>query len=587
MNKETIEIKFTDRSNVKSKLRKLQFDDYKTFQLTLNAFYIFTQIKKQPLSIISSIKSNKKIELFDHQILAALKVKNDFGGSAFLADEVGLGKTIEAGIILKEFLITGLAKSVLILTPPSLVYQWQDELLTKFSLDFIKQFDDDRFKDAGSHDLLIMSHSSAVFPNHKNLLKNRNWDVVIVDEAHSMKNSETKKHQLLKELPRKFTIFISATPIQNNLGELYNLIELLRPGIFGTLEQFKNKYTEDNQMRKLNTFFRDELQKILSQIIIRTTRQEVKKYIKFTDRIPYTKILTPSDNERKLYDEITEKVRENYTSGYSILHLMIIQRLISSSTDSSKIALYKMKQSKLISEDEYDHLYSLAKSIENDTKALELLKTIKEKTDSKFLIFTEFLSTQKYLLNFLEKNGFSVTIFNGKMNLIERNESVMRFKDNTKILISTSAGGEGQNFQFCNNVVNYDLPWNPMKVEQRVGRVHRIGQKNDVFIYNYVYKDTIDYYILELLYTKIKLFSMTLGDLDLLFEDITDEKSGLSLFKEYISSKNEIEAKNKFSALGENWNYKKEELNNAINKFNQEVFRNFKLSSLEKKIDWN
>ena len=585
MKKETVEIKFTDRSNVKGKLRKLQFDDYKTFQLTLNAFNILSHIKKQDLSIISSIKSNKKIELFDHQILAALKVKNEFGGSAFLADEVGLGKTIEAGIILKEFLITGLAKSVLILTPPSLVYQWQDELLTKFSLDFVKQFDDDRFKDAGSHDLLIMSHSSAVSPNHKNFLKNRSWDIVIVDEAHSMKNSETKKHQLLKELPRKFTIFLSATPIQNNLGELYNLIELLRPGTFGTFEQFITKYAEDNQMRKLNMFFRDELQKILSQIIIRTTRQEVKKYIKFTDRIPYTKILDPSETERKLYDEITEKVREHYASGYSILHLMIIQRLISSSTESSKTALYKMKQSKLISEDEYEQLYALAKTIVNDTKALELLKTIKEKPDSKFLIFTEFLSTQEYLLNFLEKNGFSVTIFNGKMNLIERNESVMRFKDNAKILISTSAGGEGQNFQFCNNVVNYDLPWNPMKVEQRVGRVHRIGQKSDVFIYNYAYRDTIDSYILELLYTKIKLFSMTLGDLDLLFEDITDEKSGIMFFREYISSKNKIEAKNKFSALGEDWNRKKEELNHVINKFNQEVFKNFNLSSIEKKID--
>ena len=159
-----VDIIFTDRSNVKSKLRKLEFDNKEKFDLALNAFDILSKIKKSKLSVTSSIKSNKEIELYDHQIYAAVKVKNEFGGSAILADEVGLGKTIEAGIILKEFLISGLAKSVLILVPPSLMYQWQDELQSKFDLNFVKQRDDRRFKDPASHELLIMSHSSAVSP---------------------------------------------------------------------------------------------------------------------------------------------------------------------------------------------------------------------------------------------------------------------------------------------------------------------------------------------------------------------------------------------------------------------------------------
>jgi SNF2 family DNA or RNA helicase len=575
----TVEIKFTDRSNIKNKLRKLEFDDKETFDLTINAFQLLSKIKESKLSIISSIKSNKAIELYDHQIFAAMKVKNEFGGSAILADEVGLGKTMEAGIILKEFLISGLAKSVLILVPPSLVYQWQDELQTKFNLNF-SQKDDSNFIDPASHELLIYSHSSATSSTKKELLTKRNWDMIIVDEAHSMKNASTQKHQLLKELSRKFTLFLSATPIQNNLSELYNLVELLKPGTFGTLSEFKTRYTEDTQMRRINPFFKDELQKKLSKIIIRTTRQQVRKYIKFTNRIAITKILKPTNDERDLYDNITNHIHKYYDSGYDILYLMIIQRLISSSTESTKQALFKMKKSGLFNDDDYNKLMEIANRIKLDTKTNDLLNVIKEDSNSKFLIFTEFHVTQDYLARILTENGYSTTLFNGKMNLTERAESVERFRNESQIMISTSAGGEGQNFQFCHNVVNYDLPWNPMKVEQRIGRVHRIGQKKDVNIYNYAYENTIDAYILQLLYTKIKLFTMSIGHLDLLFEDVTDKKTGVHFFKEYITAKNEQELKNNFSTVGENLQNRKKDLADAVEEFNQEVFENFSLSSI-------
>jgi SNF2 family DNA or RNA helicase len=579
---DSVDIKFTDRSNVKSKLRKLEFTDKDTFDLTIAAFELLSEMKKSKLSVISSIQSNKSIELYDHQIFAAMKVKNEFGGSAILADEVGLGKTIEAGIILKEFLISGLAKNILILAPPSLVYQWQDELESKFNLHFTQK-DDSDYKDPASHDLLIFSHSSAVYPTAAHFLKKRSWDMIIVDEAHSMKNSSTMKHKLLKELNRKFTLFLTATPMQNNLGELYNMVELLKPGTLGTFSEFKTRYADDKQMRTLNPFFKDELQKKLSKIMIRTTRQQVKKYIKFTDRIAHTRILKPTDDERKLYDKITDKVREHYKNGFEVLYLMIIQRLISSSTESTKRALFKMKKSELLSSEEYDELMEIAARITIDTKTTELKNTIKEQNDSKFLIFTEWRATQEYLERVLTDGGYSVTLFHGELNLSQKAESIERFRNDAQIMISTSAGGEGQNFQFCSNVVNYDLPWNPMKIEQRVGRVHRIGQKNDVNIYNYAYEKTIDAYILELLYTKIKLFTMALGHLDLLFEDVTDEKTGTHFFKEYISSKDQNELENRFSTVGKNWNNRKKELVNAVEEFNQEVFDNFSLSTIEDK----
>ena len=580
INPNNVTIRFTDRSNVKSKLRKLQFDDKKIFDLTITAFELLSQIKESKLSIISSIKSNKAIELYDHQIFAAMKVKNEFGGSAILADEVGLGKTMESGIILKEFLISGLAKSILILVPPSLVYQWQDELQTKFNLSFTQK-DDPNFKDPASHELLIFSHSSAASPTQRNFLKKRNWDMIIVDEAHSMKNASTQKHQLLKELSRKFTLFLSATPIQNNLSELYNLVELLKPGTFGTLSEFKTRYADDAQMRKINPFFKDELQKKLSKIIIRTTRQQVKKYIAFTERIPYTKILKPTNDERDLYDKITNKVHEYYDSGYDILYLMVIQRLISSSTESTKQALFKMKKSELFGEDDYNELMEIANRIKIDTKTNDLLDVIKKDAVSKFLIFTEYYATQDYLARILSEKGYYITLFNGKMSLPERAESVEKFRNQSQIMISTGAGGEGQNFQFCHNVVKYDLPSNTMRVEQRVGRVHRIGQKNNVNIFNYAYEHTIDAYILQLLYTKIKLFTMTIGHLDLLFEDVTDEKTGTHFFKEYITAKNDKEITNKFSTIGEDWENRKKNLTIAVEQFNQEVFDNFSLSPIE------
>lgn len=579
---EEIQIRFSDRYDVKEKLRKQKFDDFSNFELTLLSYQILSQLNNEQLSILSSLKSNQNLSVFDHQILAAQKVKGKLGGNALLADEVGLGKTIEAGIILKEFLMTGLIKNALILTPPSLVNQWKEELLNKFNIDFISQYDTDRFVDCSQHELLILSHASAIQEKNSALLNERYWDMIIVDEAHSMKNAETHKHQLVKNLTKRYLLLLTATPIQNNLLELYNMIEILKPGLLGTWNEFKTKYILDKNIRKINPLRKDELQQLLSQIIIRTTRNEVRKYIQFTDRIPKTKILIPSNIEIQLYEKITEIIRNMFDENQNLLPLMIYQRLISSSTASTLIALYKIKQNGKITNDEYDKLVRLSKSIPIDSKMNELLKIIQNDKDSKFLIFTEFYATQDYIASELQKKGYLVSLFNGKMSNEEKLISIKDFKTKSQFLVSTGAGGEGQNFQFCHNIVNYDLPWNPMRVEQRVGRVHRIGQKMNVNIYNLALNGTIEAYILELLYMKIHLFTMTLGELDLLFEDITDENEQGGWFKEYLASKSPDDIKNRFSAIGDSWKKRKETLDNAINEFNLEVFGNFDLSSLKK-----
>ncbi len=579
---ENIKINYPDKFGINEKLRQSKVHNPEFLELTLKSYEILSFLKNEKLSITESLRANKNVSIFDHQILAAQRIKNELGGTALLADEVGLGKTIEACIIIKEFLTTGLAKKVLILAPPSLLPQWKDELASKFNLDFINQQNDSRFVDVFSHDLLLMSHASASYPEKAKALQEVFWDLVIVDEAHSMKNSATKKHQLVKNLSKRHLLLLSATPIQNNLEELYNMVELLHPGHLGTWKQFEEKYALGKNARSINPAYKNELQTILSQLIIRTTRKEVRKYIKFTDRIPHTNILESSEKESQLYNAITDIIRDLYQSNHNSLALMTYQRLASSSTDTSKRALYKMKMNKVIGPERYDELVSLANSIPNDSKFIDILNHI-EKDSSKFLIFTEFYATQDYIARNLEERGFSVTLFNGKLSPDEKYEAVRQFKNKSQIMISTGAGGEGQNFQFCHNIVNYDLPWNPMRVEQRIGRVHRIGQTEDVNIYNYALKGTIEAYILELLFTKIELFNMALGELDLIFEDSANQGLQETWFKEYMSGKNEEDIKNKFSSLGENWKQNKEKIHDTVNEFNDDVFDNFDLSAIKEK----
>ena len=580
---ENIKTRYPDKFGIKEKLRNGQTHSSEFLDLTLKSYELLSFLRNETLSVTESLRTSQNVNILDHQILAAKKVKNELGGSAFLADEVGLGKTIEAGIIIKEFYITGLAKKILILAPPSLLLQWQDEMLSKFNLDFVEQKNDKRFMNAYSHDLLIMSHSSAVFPNYSEALKSVFWDLVVVDEAHGMKNSQTHKHILVRDLPKRNLLLLSATPMQNNLSELYHMVDLLRPGYLGTLRQFEQKYADDKNSRSLNPLYRDELQNILSKIVIRTTRKECAKYIDFTDRIPHTKILEPTENEAKLYEEITNAIREAYHSDEdsNFLALMSYQKLATSSTGSSKRALFKMKMNKIIDDEKYNELISLANTIQIDSKLADLFEIIK-KENSKFLIFVTYYVTQDYIAEFLKKNGFTVTLFNGKMSPAEKFESRKLFQNEAQIMISTGAGGEGQNLQFCHNIVNYDLEWNPMRIEQKIGRVHRIGQANDVHIYNYALKETIDAYILELLFMKLKLFTETLGDLDLMFEDSESEGLSTDWFKKYMEGDNNSDAENKFTTLGEGMKERQKTIKETINDFNNRVFDKFDLSSYKK-----
>lgn len=583
-NKDNIaELVYSDRNNVKKKLRELLFDDPDSLTNILKAYVINNSQHTRDLTIQRSLDNS--IQILDHQIMAAKLVKNDFNGRALLADEVGLGKTIEAGILIKEYFVTGMIKNALILTPPSLRTQWQQELKSKFELDFIVNKDDSRFEDFDKHNMLISSLSSASIPKNAKKLNDIEWDLVIVDEAHRLKNASTNAHIFVKALPKKFIFLLSATPIQNNIQELYNMVEIIRPGILGSWNNFSSTYTLDKNAREINSSRIYDLQNLLKQVVIRTTRNEVKKYLRFTDRIPQTYLLDASELEVELYSRATEFVRNLWVKEkegkHFVLPLMTLQRQISSSSAATRSAIHKkigqFPESKL----DLEKILDLTEQIKIDSKMACLEDIIKKNPNSKHLIFTEFTATQEYIFDNLEDSGIQTVKFNGSMSTSERDTAVSNFKRDIQVLVSTEAGGEGQNFQFCSNIVNYDLPWNPMKVEQRVGRVHRIGQEEDVHIHNLAITGTIEEYILKLLFDKINLFKMTIGDLDLLFEDDGLDNMPSEIFESYMSATSKKDLKNKFSALGEKWSHKKEEINDTVMQFDDKVFSNFKLSSLE------
>jgi SNF2 family DNA or RNA helicase len=411
--------------------------------------------------------------------------------------------------------------------------------------------------------------------------------MIIVDEAHRLKNEKTLNYRFIKSLTKKYFLLLTATPVQNSVKELFNLVNLIRPGIFGTWQSFRSRYIIDERARTINLQKRSELQKILSGVIVRTRRDEVRAYLKFPNRVPRTHRLRATPQERELYQRLTQMIREEDRHLRSIgaprtsrFQLINLQRQLTSSTSAVISALNNKIVSTPTNESIYRSIISLAEKIKEDTK-MKMIRSIvsqNEKSSTKYLIFTSFLDTQKYIQNSLTRNGFSVVLYNGQMSTSEKDVSVLRFKQDTQIMISTEAGSEGKNFQFCNNLINYDLPWNPMQVEQRVGRLHRIGQKKDVIIHSLSIKNTIEDYILILLYEKIRLFQMTIGDLDIFLEDdiaLLPEE----IFDIYMNSTDEDDAENRFSVLSEKLLDKKK-VAESVQQFDSSVFQNFDLSSL-------
>lgn len=577
------------------------------------AYELTRQLPSNDIGKLTASLQDAQVDLNPHQVEAALfAFQSPLSNGAILADEVGLGKTIEAGIILSQQWAERKRK-LLIICPSNLRKQWNQELLDKFFLpstiletkSFNQAIKDGNFNPFNIKDSIAIC--SFQFAKAKDIyLEKTEWDLVIIDEAHRLRNVYKPSNKIgnaLKEaLWKRKKVLLTATPLQNSILELYGLVSIIDDYVFGDLKSFKSRYSHQLDDNDFN-----ELKSRLQPICKRTLRRQVLEYIKYTDRKAICEEFYPTDEEHQLYIWVSEYLQRPtlYALPNSQRQLMtlILRKLLASSSyaisgtldslinrletliDKNETSIFDQleldydvlaeTQEEWLQEENDDSVVEEAPLSDEDIEAIkleiedlkrfrELARRIRVNTkaehlftalgkafeqleilgaNKKALIFTESRRTQDYLLNILEARGYKdkVVLFNGvnndpKSNKIykdwlkehkgtdkitgspsadKRAALVDYFRNEATIMIATEAAAEGVNLQFCSLLVNYDLPWNPQRIEQRIGRCHRYGQKFDVVVVNFLNKkNAADERVYELLNEKFFLFDGVFGASD-------------------------------------------------------------------------
>lgn len=472
----------------------------------------------------------RDMELLEHQIRTAKTVLQRFRGKALLCDEVGLGKTIEAGLIAAELRLRGLVRSILILTPPSLIEQWQGEMRRKFSLNLVSH-DEPVFRERGAaawneFDCVIASIHTAKREPHRSAVTGRHWDLVIIDEAHHLRNRNTQVWRLASELQKQYALLLTATPVQNNLEELFNLVTLLEPGLLRTAKQFQNRFVDKKD--KLTPRNLDELHRLLAEVMVRNQRSTVG--LQFTRRWARTERLAPSKPEQHLYEQAASFVRSHLRKeGKSVLSrmaLLSLQMALGSSSSAAAGTLAKLAEAPKLAEEDRKSLLALtelASRQSESAKADRLLALLNEFPD-KLVLFTQFRATQEYLQRRLADAGHRTAVFHGGLTRMGKEAAIDEFRGPARLLIATESGSEGRNLQFAHALCNFDLPWNPMRIEQRVGRLSRIGQARDIEIFNLVTAGTVEEAVLHLLQAKLNMFELVIGEIDMILGNLDEER---------------------------------------------------------------
>jgi SNF2 family DNA or RNA helicase len=501
-----------------------------------------------------------------HQLYVLKRALSESRIRYVLADEVGLGKTIEAGLIIRELKARGLVKRVLIICPKGLVSQWNLELKEKFDeyFNIILPSEYETIKRIINKDQVYSQFDQVISPmdsikpierragwtqdeikkyNEERIYSiiEADWDLIIIDEAHRMAGSsdQVARYKLGKMLSKAspYLLLLTATPHSGKTDQFLRLLGFLDQDAFPNYQSL--------------------IKENVSQYIIRTEKREAidnKGERLFRDRKTHlveVKWDEKHSNQSRLYEMVTEYVKKGYNraikekKSYVGFLMVLMQRLVTSSTaaikdsisrrieilESQQVKIHNLSFDDLADMDfeegmgqalelasidikneikDLKEILALAKQAEYqaiDAKAERLLDYLDElyskDNEMKAIIFTEFVETQNYLRMFLHNKGYSISILNGSMDMEERDRILLEFKDDNNILISTDTGGEGLNLQFANIVINYDLPWNPMKIEQRIGRVDRIGQVKDVLVYNFINIDTVENRVRSILESKL------------------------------------------------------------------------------------
>ncbi len=525
-------------------------NDIQALNLTLAAYRLGFRSSYDQLICLGALTG---VESFWHQQETARKVLRSFRGRAILADEVGLGKTIEASLILKEYMMRGLVKSALILAPSSLINQWKEELKSKFDLDFAASTDPvfrenpDRFWQAP---YLLVSLQTARSKRRMDEVCARPYDMLIVDEAHHLKNQTTQNWKLVNAIQKTFLLLLTATPVQNNLEELYNLVTLLKPGHLKTRKVFKEQFVaRGNPTDPQN---RERLRDLLKEVMVRNTRSASR--IRLPPRFATTTKIASSPEETMFYQELSQFASTVAAMSAPPLNRMVLRKLLEAAGSSHAAALAMLERIDLSRLDtdigsRIKNLVKLGKSIRESAKAAQVLQFLQATSDQK-IVFVNHLATLSHIHDLIQRRGISCTVYQGSMTADQKSASIQSFREGRRVLLATGSGGEGHNLQFCHVLINYDLPWNPMEIEQRIGRLHRIGQENPVSVYNFCQSGTVEDEILEILDKKINMFELVVGEIDMILGRLQgDQEFSDMVYDLWVTHPEEAERKKAFNAL--------------------------------------
>ena len=630
-------------------------------------YFAYELTKRSPsdsMEKLAGAVASAQVDLNPHQVEAALfAFRSPLSKGALLADEVGLGKTIEAGLVLSQRWAER-RRRILIIVPSNLRKQWHQEITEKFFLpcsiletkSYNAAVKVGNFRPFEADSIVICSYQFA--RNKAADVANTAWDVVVIDEAHRLRNvykpANVIANTLKLALSGKDKLLLTATPLQNSLLELFGLVSFIDEHIFGDLKSFREQFGNLSQSQVF-----DALKARLKEVCHRTLRRQVIAYIPFTRRLPLVEEFTPEESEDRLYDLVSEYLRrENLQAlpaSQRSLMTLVLRKLLASSTFAiagalrsisnrlkSKLKKHESPQplqeeleqdyealdetaeewseddapSEVLSDADreaikkevadLDEFANLATSIESNAKGKALkvafAKAVELGAAEKAIIFTESRRTQNYLVRVLANSPWSegVVLFNGS-NTDERSRQIfaawlerhqgtdrvtgsrtadMRsalvdyFREEGRIMIATEAGAEGINLQFCSLIVNYDLPWNPQRIEQRIGRCHRYGQRHDVVVVNFLNrKNAADKRVYELLSEKFHLFEGIFGASD---EVLGAIESGVDFEKRineiYQRCRKHEEIKTAFDQLQMELSF---EINEAMTQTRQKLLENF------------
>ena len=640
-------------------------DNYTPHQARYFAEQITLKRSESSVDGLASAMSGVKVDLNPHQVDAALfAIKSPLSNGALLADEVGLGKTIEAGLVLAQYW-SERKRRILLIVPASLRMQWRSELSEKFYIDSVimESANFNKERKAGkvnpfevSNQVVICSYN---FASRKAIeIRNVQWDLVIMDEAHKLRNvyktNNVTGNKLKVALSGRKKLLLTATPLQNNLMELYGLASIIDDHVFGDAKTFREMYVAVSNPDIRNRSLRARLQPFCK----RTLRSQVSEYVKYTERIAILQEYAPTPDEERLYNDISDYLQTDklyaLPEGQRNLITMVLRKLLASSSFAIRGTLESLisrleallqgieqeldlddfdAYSEYVDEEETSDdiltqelerdreaikaeltllrgFADLAKSITTNSKGENLLTALQKGFDKiselggqkKAVIFTESRRTQDYLYNLLSHNGYEgkIVFLNGSNNDVmskeiyaawkERHKGdgiisgsrqadmkaavVEAFRDEASILIGTEAAAEGINLQFCSIIVNYDLPWNPQRIEQRIGRCHRYGQKNDVVVINFLNnKNAADQRVYQLLDEKFRLFSGVFGSSD---EVLGSLESGVDFEKRiaeiYQKCKTQEDIQREFDDLQ---NELADQINEKMLEARQSILENF------------